>query len=165
MLYGGLLVTLFALFTGQKFVFECTVPYGLSLLYLALFGSVLAFGGYLTLLGRIGADGPVISRGDPDRGGGAVHVPRRLPLASGDRSGHRAVRARQCAGIAQKDVVRSGKRYPVAAFLRLECFKQVRFELQHGLRIGERGAGHDENVLGALAEVAILAVCRLTRSG
>jgi drug/metabolite transporter (DMT)-like permease len=56
MLYGGLLVTLFALFTGQKFVFECTVPYSLSLLYLALFGSVLAFGGYLTLLGRIGAE-------------------------------------------------------------------------------------------------------------
>ncbi len=56
MLYGGLLVTLFALLTGQKFVFEYTVPYSLSLLYLALFGSVLAFGGYLTLLGRIGAD-------------------------------------------------------------------------------------------------------------
>jgi len=56
MLYGGLLVTLFALFTGQKFVFEYTVPYSLSLLYLALFGSVLAFGGYLTLLGRIGAE-------------------------------------------------------------------------------------------------------------
>jgi drug/metabolite transporter (DMT)-like permease len=56
MLYGGLLVTLFALLTGQKFVFEYTVPYTLSLLYLALFGSVLAFGGYLTLLGRIGAD-------------------------------------------------------------------------------------------------------------
>jgi drug/metabolite transporter (DMT)-like permease len=56
MLYGGLLVTLFALVTGQKFVFEYTVPYTLSLLYLALFGSVLAFGGYLTLLGRIGAD-------------------------------------------------------------------------------------------------------------
>jgi len=26
------------------------------------------------------------------------------------------------------------------------------FELQHGLRIGERSAGHDENVLGALAQ-------------
>ncbi len=56
MLYGGLLVTLFALLTGQELVFEYTVPYSLSLLYLALFGSVLAFGGYLTLLGRIGAD-------------------------------------------------------------------------------------------------------------
>jgi drug/metabolite transporter (DMT)-like permease len=56
MMYGGVLVTLFALLTGQKFVFEYTLPYSLSLLYLALFGSVLAFGGYLTLLGRIGAD-------------------------------------------------------------------------------------------------------------
>jgi len=61
MLSGGLLVTLFALFTGQKFVFECTVPYGLSLLYLALFGSVLAFGGYLTLLDASAPTGPVIS--------------------------------------------------------------------------------------------------------
>ncbi|HLQ25162.1 MAG TPA: EamA family transporter [Acidiferrobacterales bacterium] len=56
MLYGALLVTLFALLTGERFVFESTVSYILSLLYLALFGSVLAFGGYLTLLGRIGAD-------------------------------------------------------------------------------------------------------------
>ena len=56
MLYGTLLVTLFALLIGERFVFESTVSYALSLLYLALFGSVLAFGGYLTLLGRIGAD-------------------------------------------------------------------------------------------------------------
>jgi drug/metabolite transporter (DMT)-like permease len=56
MLYGSLLVTLFALLTGERFVFENTMSYTLSLLYLALFGSVLAFGAYLTLLGRIGAD-------------------------------------------------------------------------------------------------------------
>ena len=56
MFYGALLVTLFALLTGERFVFESTASYALSLLYLALFGSVLAFGGYLTLLGRIGAD-------------------------------------------------------------------------------------------------------------
>ncbi len=56
MLYGGLLVALFAWFTGERFVFQPTLSYGLSLLYLALFGSVLAFGAYLTLLGRIGAD-------------------------------------------------------------------------------------------------------------
>ena len=36
--------------------FEWTLPYVSSLVYLALFGSVLAFGAYLTLLGRIGAD-------------------------------------------------------------------------------------------------------------
>lgn len=56
MLYGALLVALFAFVTGQAFVLEKSAPYLLSLAYLALFGSVLAFGGYLTLLGRIGAD-------------------------------------------------------------------------------------------------------------
>ena len=33
-----------------------TLPYVLSLGYLALFGSILAFGAYLTLIGRIGAE-------------------------------------------------------------------------------------------------------------
>src|SRR3546814_11148821 len=32
------------------------MPYVVSLIYLALCGSVIAFGAYLTLLGRIGAD-------------------------------------------------------------------------------------------------------------
>lgn len=56
MLYGALLVASFALLTGQAFVVEVSTRYLLSLVYLALFGSVLAFGAYLTLLGRIGAD-------------------------------------------------------------------------------------------------------------
>lgn len=56
MLYGALLVTLFACLTGQALVYENTASYTLSLLYLALVGSVLAFGAYLKLLGRIGAD-------------------------------------------------------------------------------------------------------------
>ena len=56
MLYGALLVALYALGTGQAFVVENSARYLLSLAYLALVGSVLAFGGYLTLLGRIGAD-------------------------------------------------------------------------------------------------------------
>jgi len=56
MLYGTLLVTLFAWLTRQAFVYESTASYTFSLLYLALFGSVLAFGAYLTLLGRIGAE-------------------------------------------------------------------------------------------------------------
>ena len=56
MLYGAALVGLFALVDGQPVVFDHSAPYVLSLVYLAVFGSILAFGAYLTLLGRIGAD-------------------------------------------------------------------------------------------------------------
>ena len=56
MLYGAILVAAFALLSGQAFLFEMSAPYVASLVYLALFGSVLAFSGYLTLMGRIGAD-------------------------------------------------------------------------------------------------------------
>jgi drug/metabolite transporter (DMT)-like permease len=55
MLYGALLTGLIALFRGQEFTFDATFTYIASLLYLAVFGSVVAFGAYLTLLGRIGA--------------------------------------------------------------------------------------------------------------
>ncbi len=56
MAYGALLTLGWALLSGQPLRFEWTLPYVSSLVYLALFGSVLAFGAYLTLLGRIGAD-------------------------------------------------------------------------------------------------------------
>jgi len=56
MSYGVLLMLITALLTGKKFTFEVTVSYVTSLLYLALFGTVFAFGMYLTLIGRIGAD-------------------------------------------------------------------------------------------------------------
>ena len=55
MLYGALFVGLYALSIGQPFVFDGSTRYLLSLFYLALFGSVFAFGAYLTLIGRIGA--------------------------------------------------------------------------------------------------------------
>ena len=55
MLYGTVLLGLFALASGAPFTFERTVSYVVSLLYLAVFGSVIAFGCYLTLIGRIGA--------------------------------------------------------------------------------------------------------------
>lgn len=55
MLYGAALVAVYALVIGRPFVLETSAPYLLSLGYLSLFGSVLAFGAYLTLLGRIGA--------------------------------------------------------------------------------------------------------------
>jgi drug/metabolite transporter (DMT)-like permease len=55
MFYGALAVAAFALATGQPFVFDPSVRYLLSLGYLALFGSIVAFGAFLTLIGRIGA--------------------------------------------------------------------------------------------------------------
>lgn len=56
MLYGSLVTFLFAWLRGAEFTFDPSVGYVGSLLYLAIFGSVIAFGSYLTLLGRIGAD-------------------------------------------------------------------------------------------------------------
>jgi drug/metabolite transporter (DMT)-like permease len=54
--YGAILMFAVALATGAPFRFEWTPTYVAALLYLALFGSVIAFGAYLTLLGQIGAD-------------------------------------------------------------------------------------------------------------
>jgi drug/metabolite transporter (DMT)-like permease len=56
MLYGAILVSVYAMLDGQPFVFDRSLAYIASLFYLALFGSVIAFVAYLTLLGRIGAD-------------------------------------------------------------------------------------------------------------
>jgi drug/metabolite transporter (DMT)-like permease len=54
--YGALITLLIALVRGAPLTLEFTPAYLGSLLYLALFGSVIAFGSYLTLLGRIGPD-------------------------------------------------------------------------------------------------------------
>ncbi len=54
--YGSAFMFLFALIGGATFNFDPSPLYVGSLLYLALFGSVFAFGFYLTLLGRIGPD-------------------------------------------------------------------------------------------------------------
>ncbi len=54
--YGAVLMFIFALVSGTPFRFEATTAYITSLLYLSIFGSIVAFGVYLTLLGRIGAD-------------------------------------------------------------------------------------------------------------
>jgi len=56
MLYGAISVALYAVLTGDSFIFDWSFAYVASLLYLALFGSVLAFGAYLTLMRRIGAE-------------------------------------------------------------------------------------------------------------
>lgn len=55
MFYGSVLMASIALAEGQPFVFDPSPGYVLSLLYLSVFGSIVAFGSYLTLLGRIGA--------------------------------------------------------------------------------------------------------------
>lgn len=56
MAYGAVFMFALAAFNGAPFSFDTTLGYMASLFFLALFGSVIAFGAYLTLLGRIGPD-------------------------------------------------------------------------------------------------------------
>lgn len=55
MLYGSLFSLAVTLAAGESLDFEPTMPYVLSLVYLAVLGSILAFAAYLTLLHRVGA--------------------------------------------------------------------------------------------------------------
>ncbi len=55
MFYGALFTGAIARAQGHGFVFDWSVAYVGSLLYLVMFGSIVGFGAYLTLLGRIGA--------------------------------------------------------------------------------------------------------------
>ena len=55
MLYGTLVMGAIALVRGDDFTPQWTLSYMGALLYLAVFGSVIAFGAYFTLVGRIGA--------------------------------------------------------------------------------------------------------------
>jgi len=54
MAYGSLCMVLVVMVSGAPITIDLTAPYLLSLAYLALFGSVIAFGCYLSLVGRIG---------------------------------------------------------------------------------------------------------------
>ncbi len=56
MLYGTAWLLALALVAGSAFTFDPRLPYTASLLYLVGVGSLVAFGAYLTLLGRIGAE-------------------------------------------------------------------------------------------------------------
>lgn len=56
MMYGAVFSFILALAMGIPLTYEMTYEYTLSLLYLALFGSAIAFGCYLTLMKNIGAD-------------------------------------------------------------------------------------------------------------
>ena len=54
MMYGTLLTFGFAVMNGLEIQFQWTTMYVGSLLYLIVVGSVIAFGSYLTLIGRVG---------------------------------------------------------------------------------------------------------------
>jgi drug/metabolite transporter (DMT)-like permease len=56
MLYGALLMLLLVFITNTPVSFDSSFQYISSLIYLAVFGSIIAFWSYLTLLGKIGAD-------------------------------------------------------------------------------------------------------------
>ena len=55
MLYGALSAFLMGVLAGKAPTFEATPAYILSLVYLSVLGSVIAFASYLTLLKRVGA--------------------------------------------------------------------------------------------------------------
>lgn len=55
MFYGALWTAGYVLYQGYEFNWDFSPAYAMSLLYLVVFGSVIAFGAYLTLIGRIGA--------------------------------------------------------------------------------------------------------------
>jgi drug/metabolite transporter (DMT)-like permease len=56
MAYGAGIIGIISLASGKTFSFEVSLSYVGSLFYLSLFGTVIAFGCYLKLIGKIGAD-------------------------------------------------------------------------------------------------------------
>lgn len=56
MLYGAFFSLILGLFMGESFVFPTTPSFLLSLGYLSIFGTIIAFYAYQTLVGTIGAD-------------------------------------------------------------------------------------------------------------
>jgi len=56
MSYGALSMMVIAALMGLEFNFDSRPEYIASLLYLSVFGSIIAFSCYLTLVGRLGAD-------------------------------------------------------------------------------------------------------------
>lgn len=56
MAYGALIMLAMAYITGKDFTIDPSFAYLGSMVYLAIFGSIIAFGCYLALVGNIGAD-------------------------------------------------------------------------------------------------------------
>ena len=96
MTYGALVAALVATATGVTWTFDARPPYVLSLLYLAVFGSIFAFGTYLNLLKRVGA-GPAsfVGVATPVIALALSTLVRRLPVDAGRRVRRRAGGGRQ----------------------------------------------------------------------
>ena len=56
MTYGAIIMLILALFLNKSFVIDTSPGYLISLVYLTIFGSIIAFSAYLTLISRIGPD-------------------------------------------------------------------------------------------------------------
>lgn len=56
MLWGASMVAVWSIANGDAFVLPSSTTYWMGLVYLSLFGSVIAFFAYFTLIGRIGAN-------------------------------------------------------------------------------------------------------------
>ena len=56
MFYGPFFMLIICLVAGKPFTFDFSFSYIGSLIYLTIFGSIIAFSSYLTLLGNIGPD-------------------------------------------------------------------------------------------------------------
>lgn len=56
MLYGSLFMFVIVLISGMSVTFDPSFRYISSLLYLSIFGSVIAFYAYVTVIGKLGAD-------------------------------------------------------------------------------------------------------------
>lgn len=54
--YGGVIMLIIAIALNKSFIFDTSTAYLLSLSYLVVFGSIIAFTTYLTLVSRIGPD-------------------------------------------------------------------------------------------------------------
>lgn len=55
-LYGAIALTIIALFTETEFTYDYSLSYTASLVYLSIFGTILAFGAYLKLMVLIGPE-------------------------------------------------------------------------------------------------------------
>jgi drug/metabolite transporter (DMT)-like permease len=55
-LYGSIIMMLYAMSTGADFFNAWSLQYTMSMAYLTVFGTIVAFGAYLSLVGQIGAD-------------------------------------------------------------------------------------------------------------
>lgn len=56
MFYGAITTLILSLFLSKEITFSNASGYWISLIYLSIFGTAIAFGAYLTLVGRIGAE-------------------------------------------------------------------------------------------------------------